>query len=93
MPGEVVPIFFFISSAAVIIGWPIARALAKRIDRDAGAPRVPPEVTARLERIEAAVDSIAVEVERIAEGQRFVTRLLADPTAPRGRPSTAERSS
>jgi hypothetical protein len=32
----------------------------------------------RLERLEQAVDSIAVEVERISEGQRFVTKLLSD---------------
>jgi hypothetical protein len=32
----------------------------------------------RLERIEQAVDAIAVEVERLAEGQRFATRLLSE---------------
>ena len=32
----------------------------------------------RFARLEDAVDSIAIEVERIAEGQRFVTRLLAE---------------
>ena len=32
----------------------------------------------RLERLENAVDSIAVELERIGEGQRFVTKLMAD---------------
>ena len=31
---------------------------------------------ARLERIEVAVQAIALETERIAEGQRFTTRLL-----------------
>ena len=31
---------------------------------------------ARLARLEVAVESIAVEVERISEGQRFTTRLL-----------------
>jgi tetrahydromethanopterin S-methyltransferase subunit G len=36
------------------------------------------EMQQRLERIEQAVDAMAVEVERIAEGQRFVTRLLAE---------------
>jgi hypothetical protein len=33
---------------------------------------------ARLERIEQAVDAIAVEVERISEGQRFTTKLLSE---------------
>jgi len=32
----------------------------------------------RLARLEQAVESIAIEVERISEGQRFTTRLLAE---------------
>ena len=36
------------------------------------------ELADRLNRIETAVDSTALEVERIAEGQRFTTRLLAE---------------
>ena len=32
----------------------------------------------RLARIEQAVDAIAIEVERIAEGQRFTTKLLSE---------------
>jgi hypothetical protein len=31
----------------------------------------------RLERIEQAIETVAVEVERMGEGQRFVTKLLA----------------
>jgi hypothetical protein len=31
--------------------------------------------------MEQAIDSIAVEVERISEGQRFTTRLLSDRIA------------
>ena len=36
------------------------------------------ELESRLERIEQAVDTIALEMERIGEGQRFVTKLLAE---------------
>jgi hypothetical protein len=36
----------------------------------------------RLARVEQAVESIAIEVERISEGQRFVTKLLSDPKSP-----------
>ena len=36
------------------------------------------ELSARMERIEQALDSIAVEVERISENQRYTTRLLAE---------------
>lgn len=33
---------------------------------------------ARLARLEQAIEAIAVEVERVAEGQRFVTKLFAE---------------
>ena len=46
---------------------------------------------ARLERLEHAVDAIALEIERISEGQRFTTKLLSEQTrekkAPRELPS------
>jgi hypothetical protein len=32
----------------------------------------------RLSRIEQAIDAVAVEVERVSEGQRFTTKLLAE---------------
>ena len=35
-------------------------------------------IEARLARIERAVDAIAVEAERISEGQRFTTKLLSE---------------
>jgi len=35
-------------------------------------------VEARLTRIEEAVETIAIEMERMGEGQRFVTKLLAE---------------
>jgi len=36
----------------------------------------------RLARVEQAVESIAIEMERIGEGQRFVTKLLNEPGRP-----------
>ena len=36
------------------------------------------DVTQRLARMEAGIESVAVEIERISEGQRFTTRLLSD---------------
>ncbi|MEX1185377.1 MAG: hypothetical protein WEA80_02195 [Gemmatimonadaceae bacterium] len=39
---------------------------------------IPPETAGRLERIEQAVEAIAIEVERVSEGQRFVTRLMSE---------------
>ena len=43
-----------------------------------GQAELPKGVDQRLERIEQAVDSIAIEVERISEGQRFTTKLLSE---------------
>ena len=42
------------------------------------APAIAPELAAQIERMEQAIDSIAIEVERISEGQRFTTKLLAE---------------
>ena len=64
----------------VFVGGPIARAFARRMDRKVITPNVPPEVLQRLAAIEHAVDTVAVEVERISEGQRFTTKLLSERT-------------
>ena len=40
---------------------------------------VPTEVRDRLEQLGQAVESISIEVERIGEGQRFITKVLSDP--------------
>ena len=65
-----------------VLGLPLVRVLARRLDRrdTVGAPALT-KIEDRLARLEAGVDSIAVEVERISEGQRFTTKLLADRTA------------
>lgn len=62
-----------------VVGFPIARAFARLIDRRGTTPPAASrEVTSRLEAIEQAVDSVAVEVERISEGQRFTARVLSE---------------
>lgn len=58
---------------------PFVFAYTRRIWKRAPAARaLPAAAESRLERIEQAVESIAVEVERVSEGQRFVTRLMSD---------------
>jgi FtsZ-binding cell division protein ZapB len=62
----------------MVLALPVSIAWARRIMR--GKPQPPaasPDQARRLERIEQAVDTIAIEVERISEGQRFMTKLLA----------------
>lgn len=39
---------------------------------------VSPELSQRMARMETAIESVAIEVERISEGQRFTTRLLSE---------------
>jgi hypothetical protein len=82
VPTLVVPAAAMFLTLALAL--PLSIAWAKRIlRRTPRATPVPADVTMRLERIEQAVDTIAIEAERISEGQRFVTRLMAE------RPSAA----
>jgi len=74
----IVPVVLFICIAVTVIGVPIARAYGRRLEARPNNLTMPPELTARLERMEQALDSIAIEVERISEGQRFTTKLLAE---------------
>lgn len=68
------------SLLTIFVAFPIAFAYARRIWKRAPAARPLPAESARLERIEQAVEAIAIEVERVSEGQRFVTKLLSDTT-------------
>jgi hypothetical protein len=64
---------------------PLAIGFARTIWKRANTPGLPPsaytETAQRLERLESSVDTIAVEIERISEGQRFVTKLLSEGAA------------
>jgi hypothetical protein len=75
-----------ISSLAVvlslgIIGWTVVAATRARRGKTVTgvpAPDMLLPVEQRLQRLEQTTEAIALEVERIAEGQRFVTKLLSD---------------
>ena len=57
----------------------ISRLIWKRGSRASlQTPALHPDSGERLERIEQGMDAIAIEVERVSEGQRFVTRLLSE---------------
>jgi hypothetical protein len=66
----------------VLVWFPLAFAAARRIWKKSNRPGLPPtafaETAQRLDRLEGTVDTIAVEIERISEGQRYVTKLLTD---------------
>lgn len=76
----VIPIAGMIFTLVLVFGTPIVIAHTRRIWRRGQAVPTSVETDHRLERIEQAIDAMAVEVERIAEGQRFVTRLMSERT-------------
>jgi hypothetical protein len=77
-PEIVVPLGAFATAIILAIGFPLARAYSRKMDSDSKNPRIPSEVTDRLERIEQSLEAVAIEVERITEGQRFTTKLLSE---------------
>jgi hypothetical protein len=72
-----ISIAFFVSMAFIIVGLPLARAFARRMDRR-GETASASEIAPRLDRIEQAVEAIAIEIERVSEGQRFTTKSIAE---------------
>ncbi|MEP6781980.1 MAG: hypothetical protein ABJC26_18925 [Gemmatimonadaceae bacterium] len=61
---------------------PIALSFSRMLWKRGSRPQAPlanRDSDLRMERVEQAVDAIAVEIERISEGQRFVTQLLSKP--------------
>lgn len=89
--GALIPIVAIIGGCAVAIFRPLVAAHARQLDK---RQAVAPEVSARLERMDQALEAIALEVERISEGQRFTTRLLAERSggSPQPSGSTVPRS-
>ena len=83
-PENVIPpqavdisVAFFVMVAFIIVGLPLARAFARRMDRR-GQPAPASEIAPRLDRIEQAIEAIAIEVERVSEGQRYTTKAISD---------------
>ena len=76
------------SAAGVVLGaWWQRRRVA--------APPPPPidsadvrRIETRFERLEALTEMTALEIERIAEGQRFTTKLLSERASPSALPAT-----
>lgn len=69
-------IVFLICATVVVVTF--ARMFFKRGEHRRGPELGASAIEQRLGRIEQAVDAIAIEMERVSEGQRFTTKLLAD---------------
>ncbi len=65
-----------VAISVVSIGRAYVRSL--EVQRKSSGGDLDPNVQERMTRIEQAVDAIALEVERMSEGQRFTTKLLAE---------------
>jgi hypothetical protein len=91
IPGAVIPdppelprngppeeFFVFLMVLTIFIVVPIALAYARRIWKKGvqTVTEIPQDVYERFNRIDQAIDSVAVEVERIGENQRYVTKLV-----------------
>jgi hypothetical protein len=74
-----ISVAFFVTVAVCVVGFPIARALGRRIDRKTDfKPVAGPDLTPHIRQLQDSVDAMAIELERISEGQRFTSKLLAE---------------
>jgi hypothetical protein len=77
VPDQVWPLAGLFIVVALL---PLSIALARRVWRQStpAVQSMPTDIAERLGRMEVAIEATAVEVERIGEGQRYLTRLLGD---------------
>jgi hypothetical protein len=83
--GAPPPPWVFVAVTSILVWGAFAIAALvlyhRRKMRGISVGKESPDSAARLARIENAVESVALEVERISEGQRFTTRLLTEGPA------------
>jgi hypothetical protein len=79
LPDGLVDMMGIIFGAVTVmsLGTPLVKAWARRFERRYEVQQNA-QIEQRLAAIEQAIETVAVEVERISEGQRFTTKLLAD---------------
>jgi hypothetical protein len=85
-PNNVIPpqavdisLAFFFTVAFCVVGFPIARAFARRLDRKTEFKSVAgPDLTPQIRQLQDSVDAMSIELERISEGQRFTAKVLAE---------------
>jgi len=87
MFAQVMTVIVFSAASFVAIG--LGARILWRLGSRTKPRDVAPLDSAALQRLETAVDTIAIEVERISEGQRFTVALLGDkvPARKAERPS------
>jgi hypothetical protein len=75
----------FLSVSAIALIYAFRRWRGRKKPRTRGAMRdLPSDSAQRLQRLEQGMEAIAIEIERVSEGQRFVTKLLSEAPQPVG---------
>lgn len=77
-----VSMLFIISLAAAVILTPLVRTVGRILERRVPQQQLSPQLAAQLTRMEQAIETVAIEVERVSEGQRFATKLLSERANP-----------
>jgi hypothetical protein len=71
-----------VSIITIFVVFPIVlaytRLIWKRPANPPGRSQLHDDTAQRIVQIQQSIDAMALEIERISEGQRFVTKLLAD---------------
>ena len=80
-PGKVIVALGFFASLVYIVRLVVLGGTAF-LRRNEAAPAGLVVDEERMARLEQAVQAIALEVERISEGQRFTTKLLVERAQP-----------
>ncbi len=79
--GLALGVFFTLMTLGVVYGF---RRWRRRKQPKARRNELPSDSAQRLERLEQGMEAIAIEIERVSEGQRFVTKLLSEAPQPLG---------
>lgn len=65
-----------LTAVVIVLGFPLARMLARRLEPKTKVD--PAGDQSRFERLEQAVDAVAIEIERISEGQRYSNKMMSE---------------
>ena len=80
IPDEVMDVieWSMITLVIIALGTPLVRTMARWLDRRGVRPEAAPASGQRMDRLEQAVDAVAIEIERISEGQRYTNRMISE---------------
>jgi hypothetical protein len=81
IPDQVIPIIGMLTGTlmAIVLGYPIIRLISRLIERRFDKAYIKgANIEAQLRSLQESVDTMAIEIERIGESQRFQAKVLAE---------------